>query len=109
MRKKTFFKFIFVILVAAVGGAGMFLGLVTYVIPRLAVLPPEPNINLADIGCPSGTYEDMNRSRCNISTQSKASLTYILESVDARISFEGTPSRVFLRKFANLIRINFFL
>ena len=103
MRKKTFFKFIFVILVAAVGGAGMFLGLVTYVIPRLAVLPPEPNINLADIGCPSGTYEDMNRSRCNISTQSKASLTYILESADAGTSSIRTPDPVFLRNFANLI------
>ena len=33
----------------------------------------------------------------------QASLTYILESVDARISFEGTPSRVFLRKSVNLI------
>ena len=79
MRKKTFFKLIFVSLVSAVGGAGMFLGFVTYVIPRLVVLVPEPNINLSDIGCPSGTYEDMNRSRCSISTQSKAALAYVLE------------------------------
>ena len=50
MRKKTFFKFIFVSLISVVGGAGMFLGFITYVIPRLVVLVPEPNINLSDIG-----------------------------------------------------------
>jgi hypothetical protein len=103
MRKKTFFKFIFVSLISAVGGAGMFLGFVTYVIPHLVVLVPEPNINLADIGCPSGTYEDMNRSRCSISTQSKAALAYVLEGSGVGISPEGTPNPVFLRKFATQI------
>ena len=103
MRKKTFFKFIFVSLISAVGGAGMFLGFITYVIPRLVVLVPEPNISLADIGCPSGTYEDMNRSRCSISTQSKAALAYVLEGSGVGISSEGTPNPVFLRKFATQI------
>ena len=103
MRKKTFFKLIFVSLVSAVGGAGMFLGFVTYVIPRLVVLVPEPNINLSDIGCPSGTYEDMSRSRCSLSTQSKAALAYVLESSGVGISSEGTPNPVFLRKFATQI------
>jgi len=103
MRKKTFFKLIFVSLVSAVGGAGMFLGFVTYVIPRLVVLVPEPNINLSDIGCPSGTYEDMSRSRCSLSTQSKAALAYVLESSGVGISSEGTSNPVFLRKFAKQI------
>ena len=103
MRKKTFFKLIFVSLISAVGGAGMFLGFITYVIPRLVVLVPEPNINLSDIGCPSGTYEDMNRSHCSISTQSKAALAYVLESSGVGISSEGTPNPVFLRKFAKQI------
>ena len=103
MRKKTFFKLIFVSLVSAVGGAGMFLGFVTYVIPRLVVLVPEPNINLSDIGCPSGTYEDMSRSRCSLSTQSKAALAYVLESSGVGISSEGTSNPVFLRNFAKQI------
>jgi hypothetical protein len=103
MRKKTFFKFIFVSLISAVCGAGMFLGFITYVIPRLVVLVPEPNINLADIGCPSGTYEDMNRNRCSISTQSKAALAYVLEGSGVGISSEGTPNPVILRKFATQI------
>ena len=52
---------------------------------------------------PSGTYEDTNRYRCRISTQSKAVLAYVLEGSDVGISSEGTPNFVFLRKFTTQI------
>jgi hypothetical protein len=71
VRKKAFFKFIFVSWVSALGRAGIFLSSVTYFIPRLVILVPELNINLADIGCPLGTDEDTKRSQCDISNQYK--------------------------------------
>jgi hypothetical protein len=61
-------------MISTVGGIRMFLGFVGYVIPRLVVIVPEPSIYLADIECPSGTYEDISCSRCSISTQSRAAL-----------------------------------
>jgi hypothetical protein len=71
MRKKAFFKFIFDSLVSALGRAGIFLSFVTYFTPRLVVLVPELNINLADIGCPLGTYKDIKRSCPSSSNWSK--------------------------------------
>ena len=101
MRKKSIFKFICVGLVSAVGGIGIFLGFLVYVLPSFAMLIPEPKVNLATIGCPSGTIEDLNLKRCTISTQSKAALVYALESTGLNTSLGEMPNAVALRKIAN--------
>ena len=101
MRKKSIFKFICVGLVSAVGGIGVFLGFLIYVLPSFAMLIPAPKVNLATIGCPSGTIEDLNLKRCTISTQSKAALVYALESTGLNTSPGEMPNPVALRKIAN--------
>ena len=101
MRKKSIFKFICVGLVSAVGGIGVFLGFLIFVLPSFAMLIPAPKVNLATIGCPSGTIEDLNLKRCTISTQSKAALVYALESTGLNTSPGEMPNPVALRKIAN--------
>ena len=101
MRKKSIFKFICVGLVSAVGGIGIFVGFLVYVLPSFAMLIPEPKVNLATIGCPSGTIEDMNLKRCTISTQSKAALVYAMKNTGLNASLGEMPNPVALRKIAN--------
>lgn len=101
MRKKSIFKFICVGLVSAVGGIGIFLGFLVYVLPSFAMLIPAPKVNLATIGCPSGTIEDMNLKRCTISTQSKAALVYAMKNTGLNASLGEMPNPVALRKIAN--------
>ncbi len=101
MRKKSIFKFICVGLLSAVGGIGIFVGFLVYVLPSFAMLIPEPKVNLATIGCPSGTIEDMNLKRCTISTQSKAALVYAMKNTGLNASLGEMPNPVALRKIAN--------
>ena len=105
MFKKSIFKFICVGLVSAVGGIGMFVGFLVYVLPSLAALVPEPKINLATIGCPAGTLEDMSRSRCTISTQSKAALAYAMERAGLNTYSGETPNPVVLRRMATQVSL----
>ncbi len=92
MFKTPLFKFLCVGLVSAVGGIGMFVGFMVYVLPSLAQLVPEPKINLASIGCPKGTVEDMNRKRCTINRQSEAALAYAMESAGLTVLAGETPN-----------------
>ena len=105
MRKKSIFKFICVGLVSAVGGIGIFVGFLVYVLPSFAMLIPGPKVNLATVGCPTGTIEDMNLNRCTISTQSKAALAYAMESAGLNTSPGEMPNPVLLRKIATQVSI----
>lgn len=105
MRKKTIFKFICVGLLSAVSGIGMFVGFLVYVLPSLAALVPEPKTNLATIGCPAGTLEDMSRSRCTISTQSKAALAYAMERAGLNTYTGEMPNPVVLRQMATQVSL----
>ena len=106
MFKTPLFKFLCVGLVSAVGGIGMFVGFMVYVLPNLAQLVPEPKINLAGIGCPKGTVEDMNLKRCEINQQSETALAYAMESAGLGNAAGGIPDPVVFRRVANRANIS---
>ena len=106
MFKKPLFKFLCVGLVSAAGGIGMFVGFMVYVLPNLAQLVPEPKINLAGIGCPKGTVEDMNLKRCVINQQSEAALAYAMESAGLGNAAGEMPDPVVFRRVANQANIS---
>ena len=101
MSKRPLFKFLCVGLVGAVGGIGMFVGVMVFVLPSLAQIVPEPRINLASIGCPRGTVEDMNLKRCVINQQSETALAYAMESAGLGSAAGGIPDPVVFRRVAN--------
>jgi len=106
MRKKPLFKFLWVGLVGAVGGIGMFVGVMVFVLPSLAQIVPEPRIDLASIGCPRGTVEDMNLKRCVINQQSETALAYAMESAGLGNAAGGIPDPVVFRRVANQANIS---
>ena len=106
MSKKPLFKFLCVGLVGAVGGIGMFVGVMVFVLPSLAQIVPEPRINLASIGCPRGTVEDMNLKRCVINQQSETALAYAMESAGLGNAAGGMPDPVVFRRVANQANIS---
>ena len=105
MSKKPPFKFLWVGLASAVGGIGMFVGVMVLVLPSLAQIIPEPRINLASIGCPRGMVEDMNLKRCVINQQSETALAYAMESVGLGNAAGGMPNPVVFRRMANQANI----
>ena len=105
MSKKPLFKFLCVGLVGAVGGIGMFVGFMVFVLPSLAQIVPEPRIDLASLGCPRGTVEDMNLKRCVINQQSKTVLAYAMESAGLGNAAGGMPNPVVFRRMANQANI----
>ena len=106
MSKKPLFKFLCVVLVGAVGGVGMFVGVMVLVLPSLAQIVPEPRINLASIGCPKGTVEDMNLKRCVINQQSETALAYAMESAGLGNAAGGMLDPVVFRRVANQANIS---
>ena len=106
MSKRPLFKFLCVGLVGAVGGIGMFVGVMVFVLPSLAQIVPEPGINLASIGCPKGTVEDMNLKRCVINQQSETALAYAMESAGLGNAAGGIPDPVVFRRVANQANIS---
>ena len=105
MRKKPLFKFLWVGLVGAVGGIGMFVGVMVFVLPSLAQIVPEPRIDLASIGCPRGTVEDMNLKRCVINQQSETALAYAMESAGLGNAAGGIPDPLEFIRVANQANI----
>ena len=101
MSKKPLFKFLCVGLVGAVGGVGMFVGFMVFVLPSLAQIVPEPRIDLASIGCPRGTVEDMNLNRCVINQQSETALAYAMENAGLGNAAGEMPDPVVFRRVAN--------
>ena len=106
MFNKPLFKFLCVGLVGAVGGIGMFVGVMVFVLPSLAQIVPEPRVNLASIGCPRGTVEDMNLKRCVINQQSETALAYAMESAGLGNAAGGIPAPVVFRRVANRANIS---
>ena len=106
MSKKPLFKFLWVGLASAVGGIGMFVGVMVLVLPSLAQIVPEPRINLASIGCPKGTVEDMNLKRCVINQQSETALVYAMESSGLGGAAGGIPDALVFRRVANQANIS---
>ena len=101
MSKRALFKFLCVGLMGAVGGIGMFVGVMVLVLPSLAQIVPEPRINLASIGCPRGTVEDMNLNRCVINQQSETALAYAMENAGLGNAAGEMPDPVVFRRVAN--------
>ena len=101
MSKNPLVKFLFMGLVVAVGGIGMFVWFMMFVLPSLAQMVPEPRINLASIGCPRGTVEDMNLNRCVINQQSETALAYAMESAGLGNAAGEMPDPVVFRRVAN--------
>ena len=106
MRKKPICKFLGVGLIGAIGGIGMFVGFMVLVLPSLAQIVPEPRSNLASIGCPKGTVEDMNLKRCVINQQSEAALAYAMESAGLGNATGVMPDPVVFRRVANQANIS---
>ena len=106
MSKKSLFKFFCVGLVGAVGGIGLFVGVMVFVLPSFAQIIPEPRINLASIGCPRGTVEDMNLKRCVINQQSETALAYAMESAGLGNAAGEMPDPLVFRRVANQANIS---
>ena len=106
MSKKPLFKFLCVGPVGAVGGIGFFVSFVVLVLPSLAQIIPEPRINLASIGCPRGTVEDMNLKQCVINQQSETALAYVMESAGLGNAAGGIPDPLVFRRVANQTNIS---
>ena len=101
MSKRPLFKVLCVGLVGAVGGIGMFVGVMVLVLPSLAQIVPEPRINLASIGCPKGTVEDMNLKRCVINQQAETALAYAIKGAGMGNASDAMPDPVVFRRVAN--------
>ena len=65
-------------LLGALVGARGLVAVVFMVLSSVHGTPLRESIDLSGIGCPSGMVEDLSKGKCVISTQSKATISYVL-------------------------------